>query len=310
MGITMKGQRIKRTLLGFTGKDGIAYLFMSGYLLLFITFIILPVLAGVGMSLTYFNTIQPPQFVGVKNFVDLFTRDRVFMQNVIPNTLQFALFVGLGGYIISFMLAWMLAQLTRGPRTILAIILYSPSLTGGVVMSVIWRTLFSGDEFGYMNQLLLSLGFIDAPIQFLQSPDYLMAVMIIVSIWSSMGIGFLAMLAGILNVNSELYEAAAIDGIRNRYQEIIYITVPSMKPQMLFGAVMAVVGTFNASNIGAQLSGQNPTPQNAGQLVVTHLEDYGFLRLEMGYAAAISVTLLIFVYYVSRIAFKAFGERD
>jgi len=310
MGFTMKGKKRRKTFLGFTRKDGIAYLFMSGYLLLFITFIILPVLAGVGMSLTYFNTIQAPEFIGVKNFVDLFTRDRVFMQNVIPNTLQFALFVGLGGYIVSFMLAWVLAQLTRIPRTILAIILYSPSLTGGVVMSVIWRTLFSGDEYGYMNQLLLSLGFIDAPIQFLQSPEYLMTVMIIVSIWSSMGIGFLAMLAGILNINAELYEAAAIDGLRSRYQEIIYITIPSMKPQMLFGAVMAVVGTFNASNIGAQLSGQNPTPQNAGQLVVTHLEDYGFLRLEMGYAAAISVTLLIFVYYVSRIAFKAFGERD
>jgi len=300
----------RKKTFGFTKKDGIAYVFMSGYLLLFITFIIIPVLAGIGMSLTYFNTIEAPEFVGVKNFVDLFTRDRVFMQNVIPNTLQFALFVGLGGYVLSFMLAWMLAQLPRIPRAVLAIILYSPSLTGGVVMSVIWRSMFSGDEYGYANQVLLGLGLIDAPIHFLQSPEYLMTVMIIVSIWNSMGIGFLAMLAGILNVNGELYEAAAIDGIRNRYQEIVHITIPSMKPQMLFGAVMAVVGTFNASNIGAQLSGQNPTPQNAGQLVVSHLEDYGFLRYEMGYAAAISVVLLLFVYYLSRLAYRVFGEKE
>jgi multiple sugar transport system permease protein len=290
--------------------DGIAYGFMSGYLILFAAFIVIPVLAGVGMSFTYFNTIQPPRFVGLKNYIDLLTQDLVFMQNVIPNTIQFSIFVGFGGYALAFVLAWLLAQLTRIPRTILAIVIYSPSLTSGVVMSVIWKTMFSGDAYGYVNNILLSLGFVDAPVQFLQSPDYLMLIMIIVSIWNSMGIGFLAMLAGILNVNQELYDAGAIDGIRNRVQEVMYITIPSMKPQMLFGAVMAVVNTFNVSSIGVQLSGQNPTPQYAGQLVVSHIEDFGFIRYEMGYAAAISVTLLLLVYGISKLAFRLFADND
>jgi len=291
-------------------REVTAYSFMSGYLLVFSLFIIIPVLAAVFLSFTQFNAISAPVWVGLRNYVQMFTQDIVLMQRVLPNMIQFAIFVGVFGYVFAFVLAWVLAQLTHWPRTIIAIILYSPTLTSGVVMQVIWRVMFSGDEYGYINNLLLSWGLTDQAIQFLQSPDYLMWIMIIVSIWNSMGIGFLAMLAGILNVNTELYEAGAIDGISNRFQEIIYITIPSMKPQMLFGAVMAVVNTFNVSNIGVMLSGVNPTPQYSGQLIVTHIEDYGFIRFEMGYAAALSVVLLGFVYFLSKIAFRLFRERD
>lgn len=293
-----------------TKKNITSYLFLSGYLLFFITFIVIPVIAGIGLSFTYFNSIQRPEFVGITNYINLFTKDREFMQYVIPNTIKFALFVGVGGYALSFLLAWILAQLPHIPRTILAIILYTPSLTSGVVMTVIWKTVFSGDSFGYVNSILMNFGVIQEPIQFLTSPDYLMNIMIIVGIWGSMGIGFLAMLAGILNVDPQLYEAAAIDGIRNRTQEIFYITIPSMKPQMLFGGVMSVVNTFNVSTIGVQLSGENPTPRYAGRLIVTHIEDFGFIRYEMGYAAALSVVLLLFVYWISKLAFKLFLEKD
>lgn len=140
--------------------------------------------------------------------------------------------------------------------------------------------------------------------------DHLMTIMIVVTLWGSMGVGFLAMLSGVLNINKEIYEAGYIDGIKNRFQEILYITIPSMKPQMLFGAVMAVVGTFQAGAIGVALSGANPTPQYAGQLMVNHLEDYGFIRYEMGYAAAISVLLLLIVYLFSKVAWRLFGEKD
>ncbi|MFN3328266.1 MAG: carbohydrate ABC transporter permease, partial [Fervidobacterium pennivorans] len=233
----------------------------------------------------------------------------LFMQKVLPNTIKYALIVGVGGYILSFILAWLVAQLTRIPRTIYALIIYSPSLTAGVTMSVIWRVLFNGDQQGYLNALLLKLGIIDKPIQWLQSPQHLMDIMILVSLWSSMGVGFLAMLAGILNVDEQLYEAAYIDGIKNRLQEIIYVTIPAMKPQMLFGAVMSIVNTFTSAGIGVALSGSNPTPQYAGQLIVNHIEDYGFLRYEMGYAAALSVVLLLIIWFFSRIAWRLFGER-
>lgn len=284
--------------------------FLLPYLLLFCTFIIIPVVAAIVLSFTYFNAIEFPTWTGLSNYVSLITQDQVFMQKILPNTLTFALIVGPGGYILSFILAWMLAQIQSKPRTILALIIYSPSMTVGVAMSVVWTIIFSGDETGYLNSLLITIGAIFEPIQWLQSPEYLMKIMIVVTLWGSMGVGFLAMLSGVLNINKEVYEAGYIDGIRNRFQEIIYITIPSMKPQMLFGAVMAVVGTFQAGAIGVALSGSNPTPQYAGQLMVNHLEDYGFIRYEMGYAAAISVVLLLVVYVFSKVAWRLFGEKD
>jgi multiple sugar transport system permease protein len=289
-------------------REGNAYGFLLPYALLFAIFIVVPVLAAIALSFTFFDAIQPPHFIGLGNYIALLTADDTFMRYVLPNTLQFAVIVGPGGYVLAFMLAWVLAQLPRLPRTIFALILYSPSMTAGVAMAVVWKTLFSGDQTGYLNSFLLGLGVLQEPIQWLQSPQYLMPIMILVTLWSSMGIGFLAMLAGILEISPELYEAAAIDGMSSRWQEIFYITIPSMKPQMLFGAVMALVGTFQAGAIGVALSGSNPTPQYAGQLIVNHIEDYGFLRYEMGYAAAISVVLLMMVLFFSRVATRLFGS--
>jgi multiple sugar transport system permease protein len=240
----------------------------------------------------------------------LLTQDDIFMRYVLPNTIKFAVLVGPGGYVMAFLLAWILAQLPKVPRTIFALILYSPSMTTGVAMAAVWKTLFSGDQNGYLNSFLLGLNMIQEPIQWLQSPEYLMTIMIVVTLWSSMGVGFLAMLAGILEINPELYEVGALDGISNRFQEIIYITIPSMKPQMLFGAVIAIVATFQAGAIGVTLSGANPTPQYAGQLIVNHVEDYGFLRYEMGYAAAVSVVLLLMVLFFSGIANKLFASDE
>lgn len=302
---------VKRKKLSKRGKEEIAgSLFILPYALAFIIFITIPVIMGMLLSFTYFNLLESPRFIFLNNYINLFTADDVFMQKVIPNTIQFAIIVGPVGYMLGFFLAWLLAQIPHRSRTILALVIYSPSMTAGVAMSVMWKIIFSGDESGYLNALLLQMNIIQEPIQWLTNPDYLMGVMIVVTLWSSMGIGFLAMLAGVLNINQELYEAAYIDGMSNKLQEIFYITIPSMKPQMLFGAVMSLVSTFNAGSIGVQLSGQNPTPQNAGQLIVTHIDDYGFIRFDMGYAAAISVILLIMVLLFNYAARRLFGERD
>jgi len=284
--------------------------FLSPYISLFTIFIIVPTALAILLSFTNFNTIQFPKFVGFKNYISLFTSDSVFMQYVLPNTIKFAILVGPTGYFLAFILAWMLAQIPRIPRTILALIIYSPSMTVGVAMQVIWLTIFSGDKSGYLNSLLLRLGLIDRPVQWLQSPKLLFPTMVVVTLWSSMGVGFLAMLAGVLNTDPEIYEAGYIDGISKRWQEIFYITIPLMKPQMLFGAVMAVVSTFQAGYIGVMLSGSNPTPQYAGQLIVNHIEDFGFMRYEMGYAAAISVVLLIMIWISSKFVWALFLDRD
>lgn len=286
-----------------------AYWFMAPYVLKFLTFIIIPMVVAIGLSFTSFNTIQMPTFKGFLNYINLLTADDVFMQKVLPNTVIYALIVGPGGYVLSFIVAWGLSQLTSVPRTILTIIFYSPSMTGATAMTVLWRIIFSGDQMGYVNNWLMKLGIIDEPILWLVDSRYLLPIMIIVALWSSMGVGFLAMLAGILNSDEEIYEAAAIDGVKNRFQEVIYITIPTMKPQMLFGAVMAIVGAFQNGAIGVQLSGSNPTPNYAGQLIVNHIEDYGFIRYEMGYAAAVSVVLLLMVWVFSKLFGKLFREK-
>lgn len=300
----------KSAIRKWLDKEGSAYGFLSMYAVLFIVFIVVPVLAAFLLSFTFFDTIQFPSFIGLRNYVSLITQDDTFMRYVLPNTIQFAVIVGPGGYALAFLLAWMLAQLPKLPRTLFALILYSPSMTSGVAMAVVWKTLFSGDQIGYLNSFLMNSGIIQQPIQWLQSPDYLMTIMIIVTLWGSMGIGFLAMLAGILEINPELYEAAALDGVSSRWQEIFFITIPSMKPQMLFGAVMAIVGTFQAGAIGVILSGSNPTPQYAGQLIVNHIDDYGLLRYEMGYAAAVSVVLLLMVLFFARLSNRLFASEE
>lgn len=298
----MKGQRPPRRR-----RLNPAVFFLLPYALLFGLFIVIPVLAAMLLSFTNFDAVSRLDFVGLGNYVSLITQDPIFMQHVLPNTLTFAVVVGPLGYMMAFFLAWSLAQLPRIPRTICSLIIYSPSLTAGVTMSVVWRILFAGDQLGYVNGLLISLGIITEPFPFLVTA-YLLPIMMIIALWSSMGVGFLAMLAGILNIDTTVYEAASIDGLRNRFQEMFYITIPMMKPQMLFGAVMAVVNTFQVGYIGVQLSGMNPTPGYFGQLMVNHIEDFGFIRYEMGYASAVSVVLLIMVYAVSRSARRVFGE--
>ena len=284
------------------------FLYLLPYVTLFVVFIVIPVVTAIGLSFTNFNTIEKPSFVGFLNYINLLTQDDIFMQYVLPNTIIFALIVGPGGYLLGFLLAWVLSQLPKVPRTILSLIFYSPSMTSGVAMTVVWTVLFSGNQSGYFNSLLMKLGILTEPIVWLQEARYIMPIMIIVALWSSMGVGFLAIMAGILNIDKELYEAGAIDGIRNRFQELIYITIPAIKPQMLFGAVMAIVNTFANGMIGVQLTGANPTPGYAGQLIVNHIDDYGFLRYEMGYAAAISVVLLLIIYIFSHFAKKLFSE--
>jgi multiple sugar transport system permease protein len=301
---------LHKPVKGVHDHNQVAYLFVLPYLIMFAIFIIIPVIAAIGLSFTYFDTVRMPIWVGFDNYINILTNDAEFMQYVVPNTLKYALIVGPGGYILSFLLAWMLAQLTPKVRTVLALIIYSPSLTAGITMSVLWKVIFAGDSSGYLNSVLLTLGVIVEPIIWLASKDFLMTIMIVVTLWSSMGVGFLAMLAGILNVNQDLYEAGYLDGIKNKFQEMLYITIPTIKPQMLFGAVMAIVGTFASSGIGVALSGSNPTPQYAGQLIVNHIEYFGFNKYEMGYAAALSVILLLVVYAFSRLAYRLFGSKD
>lgn len=287
----------------------LSYLFIAPFVLCFLAFTVIPVVLAILLSFTYFNALQPPHFVGWQNYLYLLSQDLVFLQNALPNTIKFVLAVGPGGYIASFILAWLISQMPNYARTIYALIMYSPSLVAAVAMSAVWVPLLMGDRIGYLNSVLLNIGLIDKPILWVTDPKFLMGSMIAVTLWSSMGVGFLAQLAGVLSVNKELYEAGRIDGIKSRLQEIWYITIPSMKPQMLFSAVMAIVASFKAGPIGQTLSGVFPTPQYAGHVMMSHIQDYGEVRFEMGYASAISVFLLVMMYLANRLGHRLFGSR-
>ncbi|QJD82008.1 carbohydrate ABC transporter permease [Cohnella herbarum] len=303
------GAKLKR-FLRECWADRLSYLFLAPFLLSFVCFIIIPVVVAVLLSLTSFNGFAFPRFIGVSNFIYMFTQDVVFMKYTIPNTLKFALVVGPGGYILSFIFAWLIHQLPRSIRDYFSLALYAPSMVAGVALTMVWTATFSGDSIGYLNNILLSLGLIETPQLWLQDPKYLMTIMIVVTMWTSMGVGFLAMLGGLQTVNTELYEAGRIDGIKNSLQEVYYITIPSMKPQMLFSAVMAIVGAIKAGSISSALTGMTITPQYAGHLINNHIYDYAFLRYEWGYASALSVVLLLASYAIMKLSYWVFGTKE
>ncbi|MFD0671240.1 carbohydrate ABC transporter permease [Cohnella sp. GCM10027633] len=291
-------------------RDTFCYLFLAPFLICFMIFIVIPVFMAATLGFTSFDGFSSLRFIGFDNYLMLFTQDIVFLTKALPNTFKFALIVGPGGYILAFLFAWLIHQLPIKIRDYYTLAFYAPSMAGAVALSVVWIAAFSGDRVGYVNAFLLKFGLIDNPIIWLQQPEYLMKVMILVSLWISFSVGFLAMLAGLQTVNRELYEAGRIDGVSNRLQEVFYITLPSMKPQMLFSAVMTIVTTLKAGSISTQLTGLPVTPQYAGHLVINHIDDYAFIRFELGYASAISVMLLLVSYFAMRFAYRLFGSKE
>ncbi|AEE95245.1 carbohydrate ABC transporter permease [Mahella australiensis] len=290
----------------FWAKYGIGYLFLAPFIILFTIFIIVPVFTAFGLSFTYYNMIQPAKWTGLTNYRVLFMDDDVFLIGL-KNTLIFALITGPMGYIMSFMAAWVIDQLKF--RNAFALAFYAPSITSGIAMSVVWMYFFSGDRYGLVNNLLTNIGLISEPILWNIDPKTILPVIIIVSVWMSMGTGFLVFLAGFQNIPKEMYEAGAIDGVKNKFQELWFITVPLMKPQLLFGAVNSIVGSFGVFDVAVSIAGM-PSPNYAGHTIVAHLYDYAFIRFEMGYASAVAVILFAMTFILGRLAMKIFSSKD
>lgn len=268
-------------------KNKICIIYLLPFFSLFALFVILPVLMAMFLSFTDYNLLQSPQFVGFENYSDLFFKDEIFTQAVV-NTVTMALVVGPFSYIGALMLAWVLNELNRGLRTAMVFLIYAPSISGNAYM--IWQLLFSGDQLGYINAFLLNTGIISSPIQFLTDTEYMMTAVIIVTMWTSMGTQFLSFVAGLQGVDQSLYEAGAIDGVRNRWQELWYITIPQMKPQLLFGSVMSITGAFTVGAVGAALCG-NPSTDYAVHTLVNHMTDFADIKFEFGDACAVATIL-------------------
>ena len=276
------------------------YLFLAPYAILFFMFFILPIGTSICLSFTYYNMLEPPRFIGFQNYINLVLQDEVFL-TAIKNTFVAAVIVGPVGYILSFLFAWFINELPKWLRAVAVIIFYAPSI-GGAAFQV-FAIIFRGDNYGWFNSILMELGIISEPYLWLTDPRYMMTIVIIVSLWMSMGTGFLSFVAGFQGIDRSMYEAGYVDGVRNRWQELYHITLPSMKPMLLFGAVMSITSSFNISDVPRALCGY-PSTDYAVRTVVTHLFDYGFSRFEMGYASAIA-SILFLIMILSKKAIAA-----
>ena len=265
------------------------YLFSAPYVILFMIFTVIPVLMAMFLSLTYFNALEAPKLIWFENFFQLLVEDELFMISL-KNTLILSVITGPVGYLLSVALAWLVNEFGNRTRAVLTLLFYAPVLAGGAFS--IWSIIYSGDQYGLLNSILLEMGIIYTPIQWLTDSTYMMPAAIIVILWLSFGTGFLSLIAGFKNVDVSMYEAAAVDGIKNRYQELWYITLPSMKETLCFSAVMSITGAFGTGGVITALFGF-PSTNYALHTLVHHMEDFGNIRMEMGYACAIAVVLFV-----------------
>lgn len=273
----------------FSGNRWQLYVLLAPFLTIFSLMIVLPVLASMVLSFFNFDMVSMPTFAGLDNYIRMFLQDDIF-PIVLKNTVLLAILTGPAGFLLSFVLAWFINEFGTTARTIFSFMFYAPSLAGHAVY--IWQILFSSDSYGYINSMLLSLGLITEPIAWLSNTSYIIPIVVVVQLWSSLGISFLSNISGLQNINPELYEAGAIDGIRNRWQELWYITLPGMKHMLLFSAVMQIASAFSISGIITQLAGY-PTVGYAADTIVSYLNDVGTVKYEMGYASALSVILFL-----------------
>ena len=266
-----------------------AYLMVAPYMLIFTCFTVIPVVLSIFISFTDFNMLELPNIVYFENYIRLFLDDDIFLIAA-KNTLIFAAIVGPVSYIMSFMVAWFINELPPKIRAIVTLVFYAPSISGQVYL--VWATLFSGDAYGWVNAWLLKLGIVTTPIAFFQDADYVMPLCIVVALWTSLGTAFLSFIAGLQGVDRALFEAGAVDGIKNRWQELWYIVLPSMKPQLMFGAIMAITSSFGFGAVVTALCGF-PSVDYAAHTIMHHLEDYGSMRFEIGYSSTIAVVLFL-----------------
>ena len=266
-----------------------SYMLIAPYFILFFTFTVLPVVMAVVLSFTSFNMLQSPQFVGWENYTRLFLENEVFII-ALQNTLIFAVVTGPLSYLLCFTFAWVINELPPKIRAFMTVIFYAPSISGNAFF--IWQYFFSGDRYGLANGFLMGFGLLSEPINWFRDGRFILPILLVVQLWMSLGVGFLAFIAGLQTVDRSLYEAGAVDGIRNRWQELWFITLPSMRPQLLFGAVMQITISFAVADIVTALAGL-PTVNYAGDTIVTHLMDIGWIRFEMGYASAVATILFL-----------------
>lgn len=262
-------------------------LMLMPFLIFFLIFTIIPIIVAVIFSFTDFNMVSINHFVGFKNYIRMFLSDKIFLI-AIRNTLILAIVTGPIGFLLSFLFAWLINEVPKKIRSFVTFCIYAPSLTANVFF--IWKYIFASDSYGLVNSIATELGLISSPISWLTDSKYNLTAVAIVTVWMSFSTGFLSFRAGFQALDNVYYEAAALDGLRNRWQELYYVTFPQMGPQLMFGAVMSISSAFAVGNVNSALTGM-PSSNYSTHTWLLHIDDYALNRFEMGYSCALAVVL-------------------
>ncbi len=309
--------KVKSSKDGVTGKTGFrkfsdvgisTYLMLSPFALLFLVFSVYPVLASLRLSFMRYNAICNPDqnpcgSVGFGNYTTLILHDDRF-HKALANTALYVVGAVILGMIASLSLALALQEDSRVNR-VLRVIFFLPSVTSGIAVVLVWGWVFRGDGVGLLNALLnlFSVG----PIEWLATTWLAIPILIFMSIWGGAGFGMILFLAGLNSIPAMYYEAAVIDGAGPK-ERFRYITLPLLRPVMVYVAITGTIGAFQIFE-GVYLLfptsvGSIGGLQDMALMIVPYLYDAGFNKFRLGYASAIAWILFAIIFAISMINLK------
>jgi len=279
-----------------------SFLFIAPAVILFVVFVLGPLIASFYWSFTEYNGIHAPKWVGLDNYKNIFMHDQRF-RKAVCNTVFYTVFVIPPSVALSLLLAIAVDQKIRF-KNFFRIIYFIPTVTSVIALSVIWKWMFAGGKYGLINHFLMSMGF--KPIDWLMSPTWTLPAIMIMSIWAGIGYNMIFFLAGLQTIPTTVYEAADIDGA-NAWEKFRHIMLPLLKPTMVFVVVMAFIASFQVFEsiyimtesefgIGGVL--------DSALTVVAYLYDMGFRKFQMGYASALAYIVFAVVFIITLINIK------
>lgn len=275
--------------------------FLGPYMAVFFIFTILPVIVAYILAFTQFDSLQMPVWVGLQNYERLFLEEQYF-GIALQNSFILASLSGPLNYFVAFIFAWILNEVPPKPRTVLTLLFYIPSMVGG--FQFLLDLLLSQDKYGWINGWLIQLGFIDEPLQFAKMTDIMIPLAVIIMLWNALGQQFLIFISSLQGVDKSLYEAGAVDGISNRWQELYYITLPAIKGQLALNAILTIT---SAVAIVAPAYFGNPTQDYRLYTLQMMVNDYTS-RLELGYVTAMSSIMFVISLTVNKIVQYLIGK--
>ena len=262
------------------------YAFLAPALILLGVFVFYPIAAVIYYSLTDYDIVTPPVFIGLANFARLLDDDvlRLALLHSFVYLLVTPILIAL-----SIGLAIVVNRKLRGIHVYRALY-FVPAVSGSIAIGLTWRWLF--DRSGFINSVLVSWGVIQEPIQWLATPSLVLPIAMLLTIWAGIGYYSVIFLAGLQNVPEELYDAARIDGC-NDLQKHWYVSIPALRPQIVFVGVISSLAALKVFDEIYVLTGRTGGILNSGVTMVFYLWQQAFERSNAGYASAIAIVLLL-----------------